>query len=76
MWLVFKQELQDRILRFIPNFHNTWKQQGWKRPLSLKLRELILKKNRLWTRYIETRDKKNLKNINRSATKLEMKPVN
>jgi len=43
MWLVFKQELQDRILRFIPKLHNTWKQQGWKRPLSLKLRELTLK---------------------------------
>jgi len=38
--------------------------------------EHILKKNRLWTWYMETREKKVFKNINRSATKLEMKPVN
>ena len=65
MWLTFKQELQHRTLQFMPTMRNTWKEEGWTRPLNTKLREYI-SKNRLWTRYLETRDNAVLKNINQS----------
>ena len=60
-WRVFKQELQDRILQFIPRTKNKWKEDGWTRPLDVMLRKKIANKNRLWTRYMETRDKTVLK---------------
>jgi len=63
MWLTFKQELQHRTLQFIPMMCNTWKEEGWTRPLNSKLREYISKKHRLWTRYLETRDNAVLKKI-------------
>ena len=44
MWLAFKQELQNRIMQFIPKMNNSWKEEGWTGPLNLKLRELISKK--------------------------------
>ena len=58
MWVHFKKELHDRISQFIPKQKdfNSIRKDTWKRPLNLALRELIAKKNRLWTRYIETRD--------------------
>jgi len=43
MWLTFKQELQHRTLQFMPTMRNTWKEEGWTRPLNTKLREYISK---------------------------------
>jgi len=37
--------------------NNTWKEDGWTRPLNVQLRKKISNKNRLWTGYMETRDK-------------------
>ena len=47
-----------RILQFVPKQKkiNAFKKDRWARPLSPSLREIIARKNRLWTRYIETRD--------------------
>jgi len=58
MWAYFKKELKDRIVQFIPKQKdfNAIKKDTWKRPLNSFLRQLIAKKNRLWTRYMETRD--------------------
>ena len=46
---------------------------AWRRPLSPSLRELIARKSRLWTRYMETCDASIYKNINQFVIKLEMK---
>jgi len=43
MWLTFKQELQHRTLQFMPTMRNTWKEEGWTRPLNTKLRKYISK---------------------------------
>ena len=48
-WWVFKQELRDRILQFIPKMNSTWKEDGQTTKIS--------NKNCLWTCYMETRDK-------------------
>jgi len=58
MWVHFTKELHDRISQFIPKQKdfNSIRKDTWIRPLNLALRELIAKKNRLWTRYIETRN--------------------
>jgi len=81
MWIHFKKELQDRILQFVPKQKkiNAFKKDKWARPLSPSLREIIARKNRLWTRYIETRDQtihkkyKSIRNKVRNETrKLQM----
>ena len=58
MWMTFKNILSSRIEQFIPKNNNfsLWKKDSWDRPLDRKLREKIKRKNRLWTRYIETRN--------------------
>jgi len=77
MWAYFKKVLYDRISQFIPKQKdfNAIRKDTWKRPLSSSLRELIARKNRLWTRYIETRDGtiykkyKSIRNKVRNATR-------
>ena len=58
MWAHFIKELQNRISQYIPKQKdfNAIKKDTWKRPLNSSLRQLIARKNRLWTRYMETRD--------------------
>ena len=76
MWLTFKQELQHRTLQFISVMRNTWKNEGWTRPLNSKLREYISKNIDsgldIWRPVIMLY----FKNINQSVIKLEMKFVN
>jgi len=42
-WLTFKHELQHSTLQFIPTMRNSWKEEGWTRPLNRKIREYISK---------------------------------
>ena len=78
MWIHFKKELQDGILQFVPKQKkiNTFKKDKWARPLSPSLREIIARKNRLWTRYIETLTTLFIKNTNQYEIKLETKHEN
>ena len=73
MWLTFKQELQHRTLQFMPTMRNTWKEEGWMRPLNTKLREYISKNIDfgldIWRPMIMLY----LKNINQSEIELKMK---
>ena len=58
MWNIFKNVLLSKAEQFIPknsNF-NVWKKKAWDHPLAKDLRGKISRKNRLWTRYIETRN--------------------
>ena len=58
MWNVFRNVLLSKVEQLIPknsNF-NVWKKKAWDHPLAKDLRDKISRKNRLWTRYIETRN--------------------
>ena len=58
MWEIFKREILEKVQQYIPKINNfsSWKKDSWVRPLDKSLRKKITSKNRLWTRYIETRD--------------------
>ena len=59
-WENFKDILSDGVRLYVPTIKSsTWKlKPNWKCPLDEDIRKLISKKHRLWTRYIETKDKK------------------
>ena len=58
MWLTFKNVLHSSVEGFIPKNNNfsLWKKDSWDHPIDKNLRKKIARKNRLWTRYIETRN--------------------
>ena len=79
MWACFKEELEDRISQFVPKTKKnltTFKKDAWKRPLNSTLLPKISKKNRMWTRYMETRDVSTYKNIKQCVIQSEMQHVN
>jgi len=78
MWDYYKNTLLSRIEQYIPVVSNfcELKKASWKCPLDQKVRKLIRKKSRLWSRYIETRNPhihkeyKKLRNEVRKQTRL------
>ena len=58
MWSKFKVILFENCTEFIPQTNNfdSWKKNNWKCTLPKEIRKNIKKKNRLWTRYMETKD--------------------
>ena len=58
-WNKIKNIISNGISRFVPKIDNNhWKKKNsWKRPIPANLKKLIKKKNRLWTRFIETQNK-------------------
>jgi len=64
MWLTFKNVLHSSVEQFIPKNNNfsLWKKDSWDHPIDKNLRKKISRKNRVWTRYIETRNQDMLKN--------------
>ena len=62
MWSKFKVILFENCTEFIPQTNNfdSWKKNNWKCTLPKEIRKNIKKKNRLWTRYMETKDNNTL----------------
>ena len=58
MWTVFKKIVLHGVEQFIPKVNNfgVFKKPSWKIPLSLEVRNCIKEKNKLWKKYIATRD--------------------
>ena len=58
MWSKFKVIIFENCTEFIPQTNNfdSWKKNNWKCTLPKEIRKNIKKKNRLWTRYMETKD--------------------
>ena len=79
MWGCFKNLLLHNVHKYIPlaNNCNTWKKSSWRRPMDDRLR-----KARLWTRFVETRnpqylkDYKKLRNEVRGETRILAKKNN
>ena len=67
MWSTFKSILDEGINRYIPmTVGSSWKQKScWSRPISKEFKKLIKRKHRLWTRFVETKDRQTEKEFKR-----------
>jgi len=79
MWFTFKNVLHSSVEQFIPKNNNfsLWKKDSWDHPIDKNLRKKIARKNRLWTRYIETRNQDMLKKykVIRNAIRKETRNI-